>query len=195
MNKDDKIKLLLEFCNEKKRVPKRVEEYKGINIGEFYSAIRRGGINISNEQKELLIKNEIYLVKDIRVIRTHDKVQKLIQFKKKYNRLPHFGEEIDGVRLKEFLDCIITKRIKISSPDKNLLMENGIDLNYCTKEEKMEKKLKLIIEFYNLYGKSPSHLTIYKDINIGRFFKSIIYDEIKNAEKYKEVLKKEGVIK
>lgn len=195
MNKGDKIKLLLEFCNEKKRVPKRVEKYKGINIGEFYSAIRRGGINISNEQKELLIKNEIYLVNDIRVIRTHDKVQKLIQFKKKYNRLPHFGEEIDGVRLKEFLDCIITKRIKISSLDKNLLMENGIDLNYYTKEEKMEEKLKLIIEFYNLYGKAPSHLTIYKDINIGRFFKSIIYDEIKNAEKYKEVLKKEGVIK
>lgn len=47
MNKGDKIKLLLEFCNEKKRVLKRVEEYKGINIGEFYSTIRRGGVNKS----------------------------------------------------------------------------------------------------------------------------------------------------
>lgn len=86
----------------------------------------------------MLIKNGVYLVKDMRVIRTHDKVQKLIQFKKKYNRLPHFGDEIDGVRLIEFLDCIITNRTKISQLDKDLLMGNGIDLNYYTKEEKME---------------------------------------------------------
>lgn len=195
MNKGDKIKLLLEFCNEKKRVPKRVEEYKGINIGEFYSTIRRGGVNISKEQRELLIKNGVYLVKDMRVIRTHEKVQKLIQFKKKYNRLPHFGDEIDGVRLKEFLDCIITNRTKISQLDKDLLMKNGIDINYYTKEEKQEEKLNLVIEFYNLYGKAPSHLTTYKGINIGRFFKSIIYGELKTSEKYREILKKEGVIK
>lgn len=195
MNKNDKINLLLEFHKEKKRVPKRIEEYKGVNIGEFYSMIRNGRCKLTMEQKKLIISNGIYLGKDKRTIRTHDKVQKLIQFKKKYNKLPCFTDEVDGIYLKSFLDSIISKKTKISKSDEKLLIENGIDLKYYTKEEKMEEKLNAIIDFYNDYGKSPSHLATYKGINIGRFFKSVKYGEIKNSEKYKKILKQKGIIK
>lgn len=51
-----KVQSLVEYWNENGRPPKMTDEYKGLLIGKFFYSIKKGNVEISAEDREVLKK-------------------------------------------------------------------------------------------------------------------------------------------
>ena len=89
MEVNRKFNLLLEFYEENNRWPKSDEKDKtGENIGNFLHGIRQNNINLSEDQREQLLKKDPHIFEDLVRLKVNTKFQELLEFYKENDRRP-----------------------------------------------------------------------------------------------------------
>ena len=194
MNKYIRFQYLIEFYKEKGRWPKLGGEiYKGIDVGRFLTAIKRGRdengesistntghTKINTQQVEALLKLDSNVFKNFNEIEKNNKINTLIEFYQENGRWPiakknpKNRQEDDERKQGNFLINLRQGKINISAEQKQMLLE--LDPNVFDDRKNIEKnnKFDLLIEFYQKNGRWPkTGGEIYKQINIGNFFHNI----------------------
>ena len=195
---EKKIEILIDFCNQKNRVPKSREYYKNIKIGYFYQDYKRK-VNIKQDEiyKKLLnnqiIKNNIneYFEKQEKNkekinLSIEEKKEMLLDFIKEKNRVPMTKEEHKCVKLGQFYEGLKLKIYLNNNKElyQELIKNNYIkdDINkYLKNKEKNNKKEKLsvdekiliLFDYIKNNNKTPTHNIEYKNQNIGLFYTNL----------------------
>lgn len=180
----EKVDLLIMFYQIYGREPKSREKFRGENIGRFLCSIRKRNTRIEpHEQKKLLAigyrLNSLDIKKEV-----HKKVELLKEFYLKYNKEPVYNTIYKDVKLGVFLRNIRYNVVKLSEEDYNELLRIGYILKNKRNIE-VERKLLLLIEFFNTYMRAPKQDESYKGQNIGYFWMNIKLGRVNVPEEYK----------
>ena len=189
----EKVLLLGEFYGKFGREPRWNEEYKDIKIGQFLNNIRKGGTNLSEEDREYLEGFGMRLFVKNRQLSVHEKVILLGEFYSKFKRNPKSSEEYKGEKLKGFLGSIRKGTTKISETDRKYLESLGIRLVIQNKQALVHEKVLLLGEFYSEYVRKPKPSEEYKGIKLGNFLNSICRGSTRISEKDRNYLESLGM--
>ena len=189
----EKVLLLSGFYEEFRREPRWNEEYKDIKIGQFLNNIRKGGTNLSEEDREYLEGFGMRLFVKNRQLSVHEKVILLGEFYSKFKRNPKSSEEYKGEKLKGFLGSIRKGTTKISETDRKYLESLGIRLVIQNKQALVHEKVLLLGEFYSEYVRKPKPSEEYKGIKLGNFLNSICRGSTRISEKDRNYLESLGM--
>ena len=177
-----KFSLLLEFYGEYGRWPKGKEQYKGVNLGSFYTnvkqSIKSDRAIISKEQQQQLLELDLTALdtKDLEKVK-RDKFLLLIEFYKKNYRWPRpGGEEYKGENIGSFYNDIKRDKLRITEQQQQQLLA----LDPYVFESESNKKFNLLLEYATM-KKSQNKEKIwpkvsgekYKEVDIGTFLMSI----------------------
>lgn len=99
------------------------------------------------------------------------KVKLLLKYYNKKHRLPNKNEKYKGVNIYKFVEKIKNAEITLSSNKLEQLKAIGVFPH--KKKIAVHKKVLLLTEFFNEFGRWPKDREVYKDINIGKFFSNI----------------------
>ncbi len=120
---EEKAEILLEFVEEKKKVPKRGEVYLDVKIGQFWDRIKQG--QCKEIYENILSKNDILREDHERCqklqklkeekkgkhqLTTEEKAEILLEFVEKKKRMPKRDELYEGVNIGIFWDGIKQRR-------------------------------------------------------------------------------------
>ncbi len=167
--KHKKVLLLLEFFDKFGRWPKQKEEYKNEKIGKFASSIKTLDIKLSKEDYAILKEKNFF--NNTREQKKHEKVLLLLEFFDKYSRWPKAKEEYKNEKIGTFANSIKTFSTKLSKEDYAILKGKKFFNN--TREQKKHKKVLLLLEFFDKYGRWPKQKEEYKGEKIGIFARDI----------------------
>lgn len=129
LSKNEKINLLIEFVEKNKRLPKRTEEYKNINICGFLNTCKSKINSTNDDLYKKLSKNQIlkkcvdkYLTskelnKNKEILSFNEILSLLNEFIKKYNRNPTSKEAYKNVNIGIWLD---NQKKKLKTKDDEL---------------------------------------------------------------------------
>ena len=191
--KSDLINLLIEFVNIYGREPKQQEKYKNANIGIFLSNIKHGNTALSSEHRILLTNFGIKITSNTRKSSIHKKVLLLVEFYNLYHRTPKNREVYKDVNIGTFLSSIRQGNTTLSDKDALLLTDTGIRIISSNRKDVVHKRVLLLIEFYNLYHRTPKPNEIYKNINLYNFLVSIRRGNTTLSSEDKKLLIETGI--
>ena len=174
----NKVLLLVEFYNLYNRVPKMREVYKDVKIGHFLKSIRQGNTKLSSKDATSLTNIGIRINFNNQKDSVHKKTLLLIEFYNLYNHTPKKDEIYKNINLYNFLMSIRRGNTKLSSEDATSLTNMGIRITSNKRQYSTHEKALLLVEFYNLYNRSPKQQEEYKGFNIGTFLYSIRQDKV-----------------
>ncbi len=189
----EKVLLLVEFYNLYNRTPTQREKYKGFNIGAFIVNIRQGNTTLSSEDKELLIDSGIRITSNKRLYTIHEKVLLLIEFYNLYHRHPKEREIYKNIKLGQFLDSIRQNKTVLLPEDVELLTNTGIKITPNIKQTIIHEKVLLLVEFYDLYHRTPTQNEVYKNTKLGKFLHNIRYGNTNLPFEDKQLLINTGI--
>ena len=187
-----KVLLLIEFYNEYGRAPKTKEEYHSIKLGSFFSGVKYGNIKITQSDRKMLENLGLDLSTISRAEKIHKKVLLLIKFYNEYGRAPKTPEEYHGEKIGEFFNRIKSGNTKITQSDRKMLEDLGFNLSTINKAEEIHRKVLLLIQFYEEYGRQPKQRENYKDIRIGQFLNSIKFGNTQITRSDRKMLENLG---
>ena len=183
------VKTLAEFYLKFKRDPHGREEYNGIKLYNFLNAIRKGDMILNEIEIEYLNKTGIrlnYITKEEEI---HNKVLLLVDFVKINGRDPRDSDKCNNVNLYQFLRRIRSGDVILSSDDKKTLKDNNIRLTLLDKDEKKQKKVLLLKEFYETFKRKPKKREVYMGELIGEFERNIRRGKVKLTKAQTKILK------
>lgn len=126
--------------------------------------------------------------------RVHYNVLLLIEFHRKFNRNVKSTEKYKGVALGNFYHNIKQGAVKLTDRDKEMLINNGIDISRTDRAKKKHEKIMLLVEFFEKMGRVPRQKEIYNGVKIGSFYHSIKSNNIKVEESDMKLLKELKII-
>lgn len=195
LKKEKKIKLIEEFYKENGRLPKKNETAPdGTKIGLFLVDVKMGGTKITEEQLERLeqigfrMENVWSVNPDV-----EHRIELVEAFYKENNKLPGYNEVgSDGSKIGVFVMNVKRKRIRIAENQRIRLEKLGLQIG-STVEDKKEKKIQLVEEFYKENGRLPKQNEKAPDgTAIGSFLKSIKQKNVTITETQLERLERLG---
>jgi superfamily II DNA or RNA helicase len=192
LSKDEKIELLIKYCNINKKCPTAMKTYEGQNIGMFLCTLKK---QINNKNCNLYVKlsqntyvkNSIdkYLLnkeknKEKKILSQDEKFELLIKYCNINKKCPTQIETYEGQNIGTFLfklkeqinnDCDLYKKIT-----QNIYIKNSIDKYLSNKEKNKEKKtlsqdekFELLMKYCDINKKCPQQKESYEGQNIGMF--------------------------
>ncbi len=189
----EKVLLLVEFFNLYNRTPNRNEIYKNVKFDDFLSNIKRGYTTLSFEDEKLLIDTGIKINSNKKQDDKHKKVLLLVEFYNLYHRQPRRNEVYKNVKLGNFLSNIKRGETTLSFEDKELLIDSGIRITAINKKDIVHRKVLLLVEFYDLYHRTPTQNEIYKNVKLGSFLSNIKRSDTTLSFEDKELLINSGI--
>ncbi len=191
--KHEKVLILLEFFDKFHRWPKFKEEYKNEKIGTFAYRIKTLSIKISKQDYDTLEKKRFFY--NAMDEKRHEKVLLLLEFFDKFGRWPKRKEEYKNEKIGAFAHCIKNFSTEISAEDYDTLEKKRFFYN--TVDEQKHKKVLLLLEFFDKFGRWPKSKEEFKGEKIGTFANSIKtfntkltkedYDTLKKKEFFKNI--------
>ena len=169
MVKEKRMDLFFKFYRENGRWPERNEIYEGVNIGNMYENTKKGRSKISEQCIPILEALNFFETKKKDTI--HDNVLVLLEFFDKNDFWPFENEEYNGIKISRFAHRVLKGDIPLKDCDRERLQK----LNFFEGKKKnaFHKKVKILLDFYNLYQRWPTENEIYKTMNLGNLFKYI----------------------
>jgi len=178
--------LLFRFVEEHKRIPKKKENYKNINIRQWLQN-QKNKID-SNEceiykklSENLIIKENLdqYLkYKEIKLT-WEERKDLLFRFVEKYERVPKNIEKYENINIGQWFQNHKEKIISIECDVYKKLSENQIvkeEINRYLKNKEIkltwEEQKKLLFRFVEEYKKIPKSKETYKNVNIGMWLQT-----------------------
>ena len=182
--KHKKVLALLEFYDLFGRWPKSKEKYIGLDIGRFGCNVKYSRTMISSDDYDILEEKGFF--KNTREGQKSKKIMLLLEFYDLFGRWPKTEEKYKGIYIGRFAQSIKHFKVIISNKDKSVLEEKDF---FSTRDQKKHKKVMLLIEFHDRYGRWPKRSERYKNENIGRFVNSIKFSNIILSDEDYETLK------
>ncbi len=184
-NKDyNKVSLLLEFYDTFGRWPKRKETYKDIKLGIFAHNVKFNNTKVSDNDRKLL-KSKGFFDSDTK---HHNKVLLLLEFYDTFERWPMQKDVYKDIKLGMFANNVKFDKTKISDNDRNLLKSKG----FFDSGTRHHKKILLLLEFYDIFGRWPKTEDVYKDIKLGMFANNIKFSHTKISDNDRKLLESKG---
>ena len=121
----------------------------------------------------MLTNTGIKITPNIKQTIIHEKVLLLVEFYDLYHRTPTQNEVYKNIKLGKFLHNIQYRNTNLPFEDKQLLINTGIKITSNKRLYTIHEKVLLLIEFYNLYNRTPKQNEIYKDIKLGTFLMNV----------------------
>ena len=118
-----KVLLLLDFYENFGRWPKRNDQYKGVNLGNFLNFVKNNVTKVSNEDYDILKEKGAFISHN--EYKKHQKVLLLLEFYENFGRWPKRNEQYKGVNLGNFLNFVKNNVTKISNGDYSALRKKG----------------------------------------------------------------------
>ncbi|MCI9234165.1 MAG: DEAD/DEAH box helicase family protein [Bacilli bacterium] len=171
--REELIKLTEEFYQINGRLPKAKEKYKGEMLGQFLIRIKIQKIVITENQMKRLINIGFEPKTKDKEAEKEKKVTLVEEFYQINGRLPKYAEVYKDESIGKFLNNVRRKVTKISDDLLKRLLAIGFIPETKNSEEEKERKVKLIEEFYEEYGRLPKYADNYKEELIGQFLNRI----------------------
>jgi hypothetical protein len=191
-----KQSLLFKFCEENGRIPTQSEMKEGYNIGQWFQDVKKNIDSNTNSFYLKLAENEhvknsmdkclVHREKHKATIKLDFDGYKKLLFKycDEFKSAPYREEIYEGVKIGQFVRYM--KR-KITSKDHDIykilsthpLVKKSLDTNFNIKDqiishrtESFEAGKKLLLEFYEEYGRIPTETEKYKKVKLGMWLHS-----------------------
>lgn len=173
-----KICLIEEFYGINKRLPYLKEQYKGVKIGAFLVNIKAGSAKITEEQMVRLCAMGFQM--EIKAYKREYTISLIEEFYQINERLPQAREEYKEVKIGRFLQWVKNEQAKITEEQMARLYAIGFRME--TKADKVEYKICLVEEFYQINGRLPKQKEEYMGVKIGAFLNNVKAGSIKITE-------------
>ena len=194
--------LLIEFCKAEGRLPKKEEKYKEGNIGIYLCKLLSNKRCKNNREKFLkdigdisenikkLIDSRLEYInseenKNRQGINSEQRQEALVEYCKKFNKLPTQNEVYLDIKVGVFLSMILGGQRCKNNREKFLkdigdISENIKKLINNRLENKNRRKItpehrqKALVEYCKKFNKLPTHNELYLGIKVGRFLDMIL---------------------
>lgn len=143
---------------------------------------------ISKSDKKLLNSLNFPFDSNLVKVPVHKKVLLLTEFFKEFGRWPKIREIYKGIKIGYFFRNVKTNKTSITEYDRKVLNSLNFPFNFNLKKDSIHKKVLLLTEFFEEFGRWPKQREIYKDIKIGIFFKSIRLNTVSLTKSDREIL-------
>lgn len=182
---DETLNIFFEYVNLNNKIPNNKENYKNINISQWFSnnkvKIKNGKNNIYKKMsKNLIVKKKLdeYLKREKKEkIFTFEETLKIFfEFINENKRVPTQSEKYNNINIGMWL---YNQKAKIKSNDdeiykimsKNLIVKESLD-KYLEREKKekiltFEETFEIFLEYVSINKKMPTSGVKYKNIRIG----------------------------
>ena len=149
MTSHDKVILLLEFFNDKSRLPYKSDtEICGINLYEFMQDIKKCEIILEDNDRKVIENIGIKISKEKEKI--HNKVMLLIEYYLTFNKWPKQTTTFKNVKIGFFMVNIKRyDRTSISKSDRKVLEKFNFEFQNISREDVIHKKVLILIDFFN----------------------------------------------
>jgi len=208
----EKREALIKFVTKEGRVPKKSECVDGINLGNFYSNIKRGRNQellkyVLDNSEIIRINYKSYLEikeKNVKKTDTEEKCELMLLFMEKKGRVPVALEIYQDVKIgyfynnlkhgqnKESLDFLL-KESEVLRKDYNIFLRNKKERDSKELQHTPEEKRDLILKFIEINEVIPRYVDTAEGVDIGVFYRSI--RNRKNRQLFNTLLEKSQVVR
>jgi uncharacterized protein (DUF736 family) len=173
--------MIVDFANKNKRHPTEKDIVDDVNIGQFWSSLKRGqcaGLLTQCLERSTWLKNDYdrYLKEKEDAKTPQEKVDILLDFAKKNERHPTYGESIDGFKIGMFWrDMKGGKNANLLPQclERSTWLKNDYDRYLKEKEITPQQKVDILLDFANENKSHPTYRESIDGFKIGRFWNSI----------------------
>ena len=172
-----KVDMLVDFTNEKKRHPNTGESIDDVNLGTFWRSMK-GGAN-ANLLTQCLEKSE-WLKDDYEryLNGSQQKVDMLVDFANEKKRHPNTGESIDDVNLGTFWRSMkggANANLLTQCLEKSEWLKDDYDRYLKAKEDAKtpQQKADMLVDFANQNERTPKFTESIDGVKIGRFWNNM----------------------